>query len=55
VPARLTRAFAFAVLPHDAMLTDGAFADPAEAKGLEVFPKSDDLKGRTVGTQVWLP
>jgi hypothetical protein len=56
VPANLARVFAFAVLPHDAPLTDGTFADPAKGQGLEVFPKSDNLSnGRTVGAQMWLP
>jgi hypothetical protein len=55
-PAYLARSFAFAVLPHDALLTDGNFADPHKGFGLEVFPKNDDLGGgRTVGSQVWLP
>jgi hypothetical protein len=56
VPAALARALAFAVLPTDATLTDGAFAEPEKGLGIEVFPKCDDLgDGRTVGSQVWLP
>jgi replicative DNA helicase len=56
VPARKARQLGFALLPPDALLTDGTFADPSQARGMEVLPKSDGLAGgRALGAQVWLP
>jgi hypothetical protein len=56
ISAKIARQFGYAILPHDAVLTDGQYADPHKSMGLEVFPKCNDLSGsRTVGAQMWLP
>lgn len=49
ISAAKARQMAFALLPNDALTTDG------EAAGIEVFPKRDDLAGCRVGNQVFLP
>jgi hypothetical protein len=53
--AKLARALGFALAPHDALLTDGGFADADAGKGIEIFPKADRIKADGVGNQVWLP
>jgi hypothetical protein len=49
ISAAKGRSLALALLPDDALTMDGDFAT------IEVFPKRDNLHGRRVGHQVWLP
>jgi hypothetical protein len=55
VPAAKARALGFALAPPDALLTDGGFAEPESAAGIEVFPKCDRIKPDGFGNAVWLP
>jgi hypothetical protein len=55
IQAAKARQLAFTLLPNDALLIDGTFADPKIGAGIEVFPKRDDLNGCVVGHQMWLP
>jgi replicative DNA helicase len=55
ITAKDARALGFVLVPDDFPLTDGRFADASKGLGVEVFPKADDLRGKTVGNQVWLP
>lgn len=58
--AAKARALGHALAPKNAPLADrhGELADPRLARGIEVFPKQDTLRGRGrkgVGSPVWLP
>jgi hypothetical protein len=56
VSAAKVRKLLLAILPKDALLTDGSFANASSNEGLELFPKQDRLKnGDGLGNQVWLP
>jgi hypothetical protein len=55
IAARKARALGHAVAPRDAVLTNGAVADPRAAAGIEIFPKADTVREGGVGNAVWLP
>ena len=55
-PARLARQLAFALVPGDIPLAATGLANPAESRGIEVFPKQDRISRRAgLGNMVWLP
>lgn len=49
------RAIARALVPVDFELNDGEKANPAKNKGIEIFPKSNEIREDGVGFGVWLP
>ncbi len=55
VPAAKVRRLLLALMPKDAPLQKGGFADAASNRGLEVFPKQDFIPEDGLGNQVWLP
>jgi hypothetical protein len=55
VPAEKVRKLLFALIPVDAVLSDGTPANARENKGIEVFPKQDAIPADGYGNMVWLP
>lgn len=60
LPAAKARELGYALAPRNAPIADrpGVLADPRHARGIEVFPKQDKLRGggrKGLGTPVWLP
>jgi hypothetical protein len=55
VPAWKVRRLLLALIPRDAELAEGGYADAHKGEGLELFPKQDRIKQDGIGNQVWLP
>lgn len=55
VPASKARALGLALVPKDAPLAKGGCADATKCKGIEVFPKSNQVAKGGYGSMVWLP
>jgi hypothetical protein len=49
------RCLGLGVVPKGLRLRSGAFADPAQNIGIEVFPKTFSCAGPTTGSPIWLP
>lgn len=55
VDASYARALCHCILPKDLEYADGTKVEIGSNKGIEIFPKTDQLKKGGVGNQVWLP
>lgn len=55
VEAALLRKLLHILVPKDIPLANGGFADPQAGKGIEIFPKSDNISEMGVGHMVYLP
>lgn len=55
IPASKVRQFALLLVPSDALLAKGGFADASKHIGIEIFPKQDRITSDGFGNFVWLP
>ena len=55
IDAIYARALCRAILPDDIKMKNGSLCDIMSNKGVEIFPKTNELQKGKVGNQVWLP
>lgn len=55
IDAIYARALCKAILPDDIKMKNGSTCDVLSNKGIEIFPKTNELGKGKVGNQVWLP
>lgn len=49
------RAICHCIIPQDIELADGSLITVGDNKGIEIFPKANELKKGGLGNQIWLP
>lgn len=55
IEAIYARALCYCIVPKDLQLAEGKLVTVGDNKGVEIFPKTNELKRGGLGNQIWLP